>query len=334
MSYRVRTLESYNFSIKKLTTDGFPPEVMSEKSVSELLLILSVYPLKSRNVYISALRWLNKTTTKDETVERKLCKVSKYLNREIRREYGDNELSEREKKNYIEWSVVLSVYGALSSKSEKNDREWEDYVMLSLYVYHPPRRLDYQKMKLGGVLTDDQKSWKIGTNTSYDGKWLYSDKIEKDKKLEKDNHENDELNVYISDGPVSYFRFGDYKTYKYYGIQVIEVYEPLKVILDEYIKRNKKVDGSQLFDLSYSNYNRRLRVIFERYIGKSVTVNILRHSYASEVLRTEAISESGRRKIGLMMGHSSLMQLLYRKKHDPEVIELKEVRNVRNKNEK
>ena len=107
-------------------------------------------------------------------------------------------------------------------------------------------------------------------------------------------------------------KFNAYKTDKYYGEQTVEAPPTLNKLLNKFIKLNKNdyllVDSNNN-KLSSVKLNQRLNAIF----NKKVSVNILRHSYLSNMYQgIPALTKM--EETAENMGHSIKEALQYIKK--------------------
>jgi hypothetical protein len=108
--------------------------------------------------FISAILWnMNKL---DRTLY-----PTQYINEisEMYRQYGKNikedierskigkefQLTDHEQKSFMIWEDILHIYSKVSSQiNRSNYNDFMDFVILSLYILHPPVRADYANMKM------------------------------------------------------------------------------------------------------------------------------------------------------------------------------------------
>lgn len=164
----------------------------------------------------------------------------------------DQEKSESQKENWISQEELKEIYAELDkdnrpllSKASLKPNEFQrlqNFVILSLYVLQPPRRLqDYTEMKIKGELDKTKDNY-----------------IDKSK-----------------------FVFNKYKTAKAHGQETIPINPKLKFILDKWKKVNPHdwlLVGMTDKKFSSSQLQQRLNGI----LGKKASVNILRHSFLSD----------------------------------------------------
>ena len=175
---------------------------------------------------------------------------------------------------------------SLESPSKAGFKIFQHLVVVALYYYAPPRRLDYAPMEIIYTRDDD------------DGKKNYLLVLSKSKK---------------------YFIFNKFKTAKIYGKQEIQVTDKKlnKLLNDWLVVIGDKKSNSFLFNSKNQplSSNGLGKLITEAYMPSgisTVTVNILRHVYATEMVGVEMIDkENDRKKIAKEMGHSKDEQLNY-----------------------
>lgn len=206
------------------------------------------------------------------------------------KEENPNQATERQKKNWLEWSEIVKVFEAEKLNCEyfelpKENMNYDEKTLfnnmfiLALYCAdpdNPPLRNDYAEMRV----VDEEP-------------------------------ENDELNYLVLNEPMR-FIFNDYKTNKSYGQQVIKVGKKLRPILDKYLKY--KVDGEfLLYDLynnpmSKNTMTQRITKIFKNHTGKNISTQILRHSYITEHIPPQSRQQ---KKLAAKMLHSPQMNMEY-----------------------
>lgn len=332
MNYKPNTIKTYNMSLKQIKSLGFNPENINIDLFIEYLKQNKIN-LKTQNQYLSSLQWNNIQTINDNTISKKLTEEIKQIRILINEEYDKNELSEREKRNYIPWDIILKIYEDIRTKIQttENKKLHENYLLLSLYIIHPPRRCDYQNMYLSNIDITQYKNRIITTNTLYSNEWFKLEKSIKQTRLKNDKENTTNQNHYIKNNDSCYFIFDDYKTFKFYGRQIIEVKTELNNIIKNYITLFNLKIGDKLLNLSYSNYTKRIMLLFDSYVNRKPSIDLLRHSFINNLLKkyqikygfTESASIGERKEISLLMAHSITTQSIYYKYYDyNEIIEL------------
>lgn len=195
------------------------------------------------------------------------------------------EMSATQKENWMEWSEIKKIYEALKEKVEKYDKKilddsvsarqiYQDFIVLSFYVLCPPRRnADYYLMKV-----DDN------------------------------NNMNEDYNYYRhKEGK---FIFNNYKTKKTHGVEVLEVNDTLKGVLNRYIQLMGIGDDEYLLfrndtlRKSSSIITKTLNRILKRKVGSSM----LRHIYLTSHYGN---TYKELNKVAQFMGHSLEMASEY-----------------------
>ena len=181
--------------IKKLEDKGLSPNSI-KMYVRNLEILNDDLPLKNINFLKDKDVIINKISNRKPTTQRSylvsitvILGVLKGENKQINKLYDDyyktmmetisvirnnhtNEVPEEKKENFITWKEVEQKHNELKTKVENfiknkeiNTNQYNtllDYVILSLYVFHPPRRnTDYQKL----FITD--KSQNLPLNMNY-----------------------------------------------------------------------------------------------------------------------------------------------------------------------
>ena len=210
---------------------------------------------------------------------------------------GQNQLSEREEKNFVPWTEIL--------KYPTKDLNEEDSALVNLYRFIPPRRLlDYKVLTYVKNKTKEQ-----------------IDKLDKDFNyitINKVNH------------PTSIV-FNNYKTKKRYRTFTIDLtqadkppffnFSGLRTSITKFIKSTKFEDGDLFFPNTagkvYGDFSRRVQFAFRLIKGKEVSSNVLRHSFISYYSKKQ-LSTNTIKLLAKYLGHSVSEFLEYRKFEDEE----------------
>jgi hypothetical protein len=155
------------------------------------------------------------------------------------------ELTEKEKKSFMKWEDILEFYKNVSKDLIKtNYNRFLEFVIVSLYVLHPPVRADYADMR---VFIDDSL---IPTNY-------------------KENY------CVLQTNPR--FVFNKYKNSKHKGTTIIQIDNELHSILMDWMEINQSDYLLSSYIQSKSIYKpftegclcRRLTLIFTKYTDES-----------------------------------------------------------------
>jgi hypothetical protein len=199
------------------------------------------------------------------------------------------ELTEREKKTFMKWEDVLQFYQNMKTNVNKSDyNNFLEFVIVSLYVLHPPARADYGNMR---VFIDDSQ---IPLNYS-------------------DNY------CVLQTNPR--FVFNKYKNVKYKGTNVVNIDPELHNILLDWMEINESDYLLSSYFKTKKEYNvfsegalcRRLSLIFKKYTKIPVSINTLRHSFISYNSKHEMENYSKKQDVANKMMHTPSMAEKYRR---------------------
>lgn len=176
-------------------------------------------------------------------------------NKKIEDGNKNNEKTETQKNNWMEFKDVENKFNELKSKLKGSSNISEDMynnylnaVVLGLYVLIPPRRSkDYTLMKV----SKDSK----GLDDKYN--WL-------DLKKKQ-------------------FIFNNYKTEKTYGQQIVDVPTELFELIKKYLKYKKDGEGFLLvkFNGERLKQDNSITRLLNKIFGKRISSSMLRHIYLS-----------------------------------------------------
>jgi integrase len=198
------------------------------------------------------------------------------------------ELTEKEKKTFMLWEDIQKIYSEISRTVDRtNYNSFMDYVVISLYVLHPPVRADYANMR---IFIDESH-------------------------IEKNIEEN---YCVLQTNPR--FVFQQYKTAKDKGITVVPMDNELHNILLDWIEINPSDYLLSSYVISKKIYKpftettlcKRITAIFLKYSDTPVTINTLRHSFISFMSRYDQEYDKKRANADKMM-HSMAMADKYRR---------------------
>lgn len=280
------SISTYTSSLRNLykrmtedfTTDPHPD--WFDHHSNDILEFMKDLPASKRKLKLAALVVLtNNDEAKNKYHKCMMQDIKDY--KEIIEKQG---MTERQKDNWLSLDTVKNFHDNMKSvitpilkKNTLSDLERDavqDYIILSLYVLNPPRRIiDYTDMKLHDS---------GGHNYNYI----------KNKK----------------------FYFNVYKSAKTYGEQIIPIDPELYTLLQKWRKLNpnrtwllEKNNGNK-FVPSYLTL--RLNKIFG---GKKISVNQLRHIFITDKVLKDMPKLSDLQKTANAMAHSVDTQILYKK---------------------
>lgn len=197
-------------------------------------------------------------------------------------------LTAKEEKTFLYWEQIIKVHQYMLEHLDKTKYDsFLDFVIISLYVLHPPTRADYANMR---VFIDNS--------------------------LIPDNYSDNYCVLQTNPR----FVFNKYKTSKYKGTKIIEIDDVLHTILIDWININKsdylltsynKKDNIYT-PLTENNLSHKIRYIFNKYTGKPASINTLRHSFISFMSKYDQNNTIKQNNADKMM-HSINMAEKYRR---------------------
>jgi len=205
------------------------------------------------------------------------------LNRQVMEGNEEQALTAEEKDKYAEWPEILSTVEEKVFPAVCDLASYQDYLIVSLYTLMPPLRLDYAEMKV--VAQEPEKP---------EGNYL----------------------VFGGANKKPYILLTQYKTARRYGNQRIEVPKKMVGILKEW---RTMQDTDYLLVSPASNnpmpaweLGQTITRVFEKHLGKSVGVNVLRHSYITW-MRKDELAPKKSNELAKAMLHSAGMSQFYRR---------------------
>ncbi len=224
-------------------------------------------PNTQRAFIISVVSLLKCAETKDKKYNNLYMEyfdILEEMNKELR---DATKKTDKEKINMVSQDEINKVYNEfkLTYDNIKNDKKISNseflnllkYVVLSLYILHPPRRnLDYQNMLIVKEYDNDM-----------DTKYNYFDM--------KTNE----------------FIFNNYKTQKTYKSQIIKLNDELKDILKTYLKfhpKKNKIGKEDVYLLvddegnEFKNINSMTRLLYKIFDNKKIGVSMLRKIFLTD----------------------------------------------------
>jgi hypothetical protein len=222
------------------------------------------------------------------------------LNKNYYNEKSYQKKKEKEESNWLSWSTIVKMqkkYQKIirnkkwkvedSANFTKADKEIiNNYIILSLYVFHPPRRLEY-----GNML--------IITEKKYD-------------KLPPEIRQHTNYLVTTHSRNSKYFSFGSAKIKsKTKDPQIIVCTREMNRALNMYISLSRHNHDSLLQTTrgnpqTRTGLGRNLNKIFES-TGKNISSTMLRHIYISHILK-DNVTLKTREHLARLMNHSVVVQ--------------------------
>lgn len=297
--YSSRTCVQYNScitSIRRLYLDRFKldfsiPDSLSHHSQILQMLLESLSKPTVLN-YISAILWKLRQDSSpiSLTLQNEYQQYTIQLKEEIERDRIGTQfqLTQKESKSFVLWEDIQRMYASVSSSFDRsNYNSFLNFVILSLYIIHPPVRADYAHMN---VFVDESL-----VPSDFSGNYCI-----------------------LQTNPR--FVFQQYKTAKHRGVTVVPIVPELHDILLDWIDINQSdylLASYVLYTQSYKPFSestlcKRITSIFLQYIHKPVTVNTLRHSFISFMSQNDQEYDRKKNNAFKMM-HSVSMADNYRR---------------------
>ena len=257
------------------------PDYFTTKT-SDVIKYLNTLPFAKKKSMLSSL--LSFVTNKKaiDVYKKNMVEVAN----EINSKENKQEKTEKQEKNWESWKDILDTYEQVKEEAlpffkrpiwtASQIKSMMNYVVLSLYVLIPPRRIkDFTDFKIKNI---DKKS---------------------------DNYYDDKKNELV---------FNSYKTVKNYGEQRVECPKELQDVLDKWIPIASSLSDYLLFNsygdkLSQPQLTKLINAIF----GKKISASMLRHIYISEVVLKNVPKNTELDEIARDMGQSRNQQNLYKK---------------------
>lgn len=254
--------------------------------------IESIKSLSSRKTFYASIVSLLSVRQKDSKILDAIDKYRSIMNGLIRT-YNENiknqHKSRKENEKWIEWNKVLKTHTKLwqevntlftkKNPTEDNIFKLQRFVVLSLFVLNPPRRImDYVDFKIKNI---DEKT---------------------------DNYMDEKRKVFV---------FNSFKNSNTKGQQIVEINPNLFAIMKQWKKIQLNRGSEWLINpkgrttkASNLNFRTILSGCFDSKLG--ISVNILRHSYLTWLFGDQP-SLREKEKLAEQMGHSIEHQELYRR---------------------
>jgi len=185
-------------------------------------------------------------------------------------------LTENQKPNYLPLTDLLAVQERLGAKAEKSDGDQKDLLIASLYTLQPPVRADYGEMKVFAKRSNKRKGNEL----------IYGQK------------------------KGAYFVFREYKTAKTYGDVEVRVAPALLSVITGWFEHLGKTPKHLLGRPVTPNDLLGLINHAFRSTKKDIGVNLLRHAYITDFMKTPRTIKE-REELAMKMLHDKDTQEKY-----------------------
>ena len=266
--------KKYDQAIKRLKDAGYDIENQPAEVIEW---VKKQGAATAQIVYYSAIKYeLNKAD--------KPGPVPKVYQNELDRLSGERkvasksqELTERQKPNFVPFPELMEVQRRLRDKQEKSDADFKDYLIASLYTLQPPVRADYGQIEVFGKRSLDRKGNEL---------------------------------IWGQKSKPPYFVFRVYKTAKTYGAVELKVSPALAEVITQWFAHlggtpkyllGRAVEPADLLPLIAHAF---------RSTKKDIGVNLLRHAYITEFMKTPRTIKE-REELAMKMLHDKDTQEKY-----------------------
>ena len=243
--------KKYDQAIQRLKTAGFNIETQPREVIAW---VKKQGANTAQIVYYSAIKYEMNKAEKPGSVPREYQDELDRLSGEQKESSKSQVLSEKQKPNFVPFPELMAVQERLAAKQEKSDTDWKDYLIASLYTLQPPVRADYGQVEIFG-----KRSF---SRTGNELIWGQKSKP-------------------------PYFVFRVYKTAKKYGAVEVKVSPALVKVITEWFAHlgdkppkyllGRAVEPANLLPLISHAF---------RSTKKEIGVNLLRHAYITEFMKT------------------------------------------------
>ncbi len=304
------TIAIYDLKIKKLLENNIiiNPLTLSVDELCETITMKFKIVSETLKTYLSAIVYYSRINNINLGKLPEICNRIKSIYTSCENNYRSNTMSLKEVEKFITWDNVILIHNELATQynlNKSNVQLHTYYLILSYYVYMPPRRiLDYSNLYY-----DNTQELDISRLVKFDGP-IPNNKSPLVRPI-------DEKNYYTQKDGKGYFIFNNYKTNDNYSSQYFEIHPELHNILQNYITQNNTEMGSSITNYEQSNFSGKIENIFKCYADKTLGASSLRHIYIihqkdSGKLKTGIIQD----KTAFMMAHSVNDQQNYYKTID------------------
>ena len=301
------SLKAYLISLQKthdfIEGEGELEDLNFLKNEEEVVEKLQDLKLSTQKNYLSAIIVALDAMNDEGDYDSELEYYRGYL-AELQKQHQEEQEKQQKTKSQDEnWASmkelrkVMNKYKAdimereLLTKQELNRKQFDlvqKWVVANLFLddENPPTRLDYAPMK-----------------------------VIKEEDFEKlsDDEKDDANYLVLKSRNKKYFHFGEYKTAKKYGANVIPVGKKLNSVLNIWLRINPTDSlllNSQGKPQTANGLGKYITKVFEA-TGKKIGVNMLRHIFITEKFEPQL---DEKQEVAKKMGHSVGTQELYAKK--------------------
>jgi hypothetical protein len=267
--------KKYDQAIKRLKDAGYNIETQPREVIEW---VKTQGANSAQIVYYSAIKYEMNKADKPGPVPREYQDELDRLSGERKVSSKSQVLSERQKPNFVPFPELMAVQERLAAKEEKSDTDWKDYLIASLYTLQPPVRADYGQVEVFGKRSLDRKGNEL---------------------------------IWGQKSKPPYFVFRVYKTAKTYGAVEVKVAPALAKVITEWFAHlgdkppkyllGRAVEPADLLPMISHAF---------RSTKKEIGVNLLRHAYITEFMKTPRTIKE-REELAMKMLHDKETQEKY-----------------------
>ena len=267
--------KKYDQAIKRLKDAGYDIETQPREVIEWVK--QQVKTDSAQIVYYSAIKYEMNKADKPGSVPKEYQDELDRLSGQRKVASKSQELSERQKPNFVPFPELMEVQQRLAAKQDKSDADWKDYLIASLYTLQPPVRADYGEIEVFGKRSLDRKGNEL---------------------------------IWGQKSKPPYFVFRVYKTAKTYGAVEVKVPVALVKVINEWFAHlggtpkyllGRAVEPADLLPLIKHAF---------RSTKKDIGVNLLRHAYITEFMKTPRTIKE-REELAMKMLHDKETQEKY-----------------------
>jgi hypothetical protein len=267
--------KKYDQAIKRLKDAGYDIENQPREVIEWVK--TQAKTDSAQIVYYSAIKYELNKADKPGPVPKEYQNELDRLSGQRKVASKSQELTERQKPNFVPFPELMEVQRRLRDKQEKSDADWKDYLIASLYTLQPPVRADYGQIEIFGKRSLDRKGNEL---------------------------------IWGQKSKPPYFVFRVYKTAKTYGAVELKVSPALAEVITQWFAH---LGGTPKYLLGRAVEPADLGVLIGhafRSTKKDIGVNLLRHAYITEFMKTPRTIKE-REELAMKMLHDKDTQEKY-----------------------
>ena len=267
--------KKYDQAIKRLKDAGYDIETQPREVIEWVK--QQVKTDSAQIVYYSAIKYEMNKADKPGSVPKEYQDELDRLSGQRKVASKSQELSERQKPNFVPFPELAAVQRRLRDKQDKTDADFKDYLIASLYTLQPPVRADYGQVEIFAK-----------------------------RSLSRTGNEL----IWGQKSKPPYFVFRVYKTAKTYGTVEIKVSPAMAGVITDWFAHlgstpkyllGRAVEPADLLPLIKHAF---------RSTKKDIGVNLLRHAYITEFMKTPRTIKE-REELAMKMLHDKETQEKY-----------------------